>query len=87
MAESLKRNLYSHKASTLNGILGNSLMVVKKQLYLYHKYEISKILHSQIKEQSFIFVRIYICENCICVLILSPMKINAPAADLLNVSI
>lgn len=50
------------------------------------KYEISKILYPQIKEQSLLFLRIYIYENCICVFILFSLKISTPTADLLNIS-
>lgn len=67
----------------------SSIVVVKKQFscFLQHcKYEISKILYPQKREQSLPFLRIFICQSCICI-ILSPMNVSAPAADLLNVSI
>lgn len=88
MAESLQRNLYSLKVYNLNEILGDSLKLLKRCCIILHhqKYKISKIVYSQIKEQSFIFQIICICEKCICVFILSPMKISGPAV-LLNLSI
>lgn len=81
-SESLQRILYSHKVSTLNKFSEVPLWLLKSIWFiLWHcKYEISKILDPRIKKQSLLFLRIYIYENCICVFILSAMKICAPAA-------